>query len=349
MATYTMPLHVLVDGYTQSDIGLNTRQRIEKARSKIFDFEYPFFDEGLRAEFETHFIRNFYTREIGFETEGLFKFQLETWLQINMPFFNKLLESETLSFNPLQNVDVKITSNLKNEKDQNDTIDRTQNETATETGTHDKDTTGSQTLHTDQVTSTEQNSTSNTTDHAEATIGTTEEKTGNDNKTATNTENNFDRNIKSDTPQNRLELTTNDGSGVIEYASSLEENKEKNTQTNEEETTSTQNATTNTNQNSDATSENTVNQTGNENVDVDTTIQTTETVDEGHTKNNTNNLTGNQTLDSAVKVLEDYAKQEVGKTGSMTYSKMLAEYRSTFLRIERDIFNEMNELFMLVY
>jgi hypothetical protein len=47
--------------------------------------------------------------------------------------------------------------------------------------------------------------------------------------------------------------------------------------------------------------------------------------------------------------IEDYIESKVGKTGDQSYSKMLNEYRDTFLRIEKMIFKEMNELFMLVY
>jgi hypothetical protein len=73
-------------------------------KNKTIRLYYPIFDTNYKAIFETHFIRNFYTREIGFETEGLFKFKLENWLSINMGYFNKMFESELLTFDPLINV-----------------------------------------------------------------------------------------------------------------------------------------------------------------------------------------------------------------------------------------------------
>ena len=317
MATYTTRLMTLVDGYSQTKPNLSIREKIEMARPKIFDFDYPFFDKGLKAEFERHFIRKFYMREIGFETEGLFKFQLETWLQIHMPYFNKLLESETIEFNPLENVNVKLTSNLKNNKDQNDTIDRIEDEKMKETEKKERDTVGKQTSH-------------NETKSTSKTVG--EEQSETD-RTAQTIQDDFNRKLDSDTPQSRLSITSNDGQGVIEYASNIEENNANN----KENQTG--------NEASSGTSESTTTASGS----LDTTLNTSENMDETGSTDQTKNKVGNQKLDSAIQVLEDYAKHEIGKTGGMTYSKMLTEYRSTFLRIEQDIFEEMQELFMMVY
>ena len=55
------------------------------------------------------------------------------------------------------------------------------------------------------------------------------------------------------------------------------------------------------------------------------------------------------TLSSDINEIEDYINHRVGKTGSVSYSQLVTEYRETLLRIEKQIFNEMNELFMLVY
>lgn len=349
MATYTTRLMTLVDGYSQTKPNLSIQEKIEMARSKIFDFDYPFFDKGLKAEFERHFIRKFYMREIGFETEGLFKFQLETWLQINMPYFNKLLESETLTFNPLENVNVGITTNLKNLKDQNDVIDRTEDEVSNETGKRDIDTVSKQELDTKAKTDRTQNGTSETSENSNSTTTGKSDTTNSQDNAIDTTENNFDRNISSDTPQTRLALTTNDGSGIIEYASKIDEEKQKNVKNQNENTTGEEHQTTSGTGKVDSESNTTTSQTGVENATTDTTINTTTNVDDAHKTDQTKNKVGNQKLDSAIQVLEDYAKQEIGKTGSMTYSKMLTEYRSTFLRIEQEIFEEMQELFMMVY
>jgi hypothetical protein len=116
MAMYTMQLKDYIEMWSQDD-DLSTRDRIEKGRTKLFDFDYPIFDPDYKSVFETHFIRKFYMREIGFETEGLFKFQLETWLLINMPYFNKIFESELIKFDPLVNSHMEATHTTTKDKD----------------------------------------------------------------------------------------------------------------------------------------------------------------------------------------------------------------------------------------
>src|SRR5690606_16685307 len=53
---------------------------------------------------------------------------------------------------------------------------------------------------------------------------------------------NFSRDIVSDTPDNRLNLTTNDGEGILEYASKVEEDTENNKATSSGNTTSSENS-----------------------------------------------------------------------------------------------------------
>jgi hypothetical protein len=138
MASYTMQLREYIEMFSQ-DLTLSTRDKIETGRTKLFDFDYPIFDPLYKKVFETHFIRKFYMREIGAETEGLFKFNLETWLIINMPFFNKLFQSELIIFDPLTNTKIDVTHTNKK--------DTTQNQTGTMDGTNistnNQDTNGS--------------------------------------------------------------------------------------------------------------------------------------------------------------------------------------------------------------
>lgn len=293
MSSYTTELRTIIEQATQYEVGLSTNEKIKRGRLKLFDFDYPIFDEAYRETFETHFIKHFYMREIGFETEGLFKFRLETWLQIHMPYFNQLFESELIKFDPLTNTSVETTHK------------QTNNETETESNTTDNqfDSTTNNTITTDDNTSQSQND--------------VQSQTGSN----TETSNSFGRNIRSDTPDSRLNLSSDDGSGVIEYASNIDENLDK----------------------------------GN----VSGTSQADSTRDTISTTNRDTSSTGNQTIASdsqtieqkqrQMDALEDYINKKVGKIGGASYSQLLNEYRSTFIRIEREIFKEMNELFMLVY
>ena len=139
--------------------------------------------------------------EIGFETEEYFKFQLETWLRINMTYFNKMFESELLEYNPLFNTDFTEDSNRKNDKGKKDVRDTTQtaNTTGNTSGVSSSDVTSS---------------------------GTSD---------GTGTQDNFNRKLDSDNPDSRLAITVNDGEGSIAYASSIEENTENNASTSHNE------------------------------------------------------------------------------------------------------------------
>lgn len=252
-----MQLREYIEQVTQNQDNLSAKQRIEEGRKKLFDFEYPIFDSSYKGVFETNFIRNFYMREIGFETEGLFKFQLETWLLINMPYFNKLFESELINFDPLMNS--KMESTYTKEKDTDSAINS--------------------------------NTNGNTTNTLNQTVD------------GTQTNDTFNRILENTTPDTRLAITSNDGSGVIEYASNIKEGTNKDSFVN----------------------------------NVTTDNSGTEITD----------VTGNTTSD--ITELETFVQTKEGKVGAQSYSKMLTEYRDSLIRVEKQIFNEMQQLFMLVY
>jgi hypothetical protein len=78
---------------------------------------------------------------------------------------------------------------------------------------------------------------------------------------------------------------------------------------------------------------------------------------ENNSKTSSNTTTGS-TNDSShvtsssngtINTTEDYVASKIGKIGSQSFSSMINEYRDSFLRIEKKIFKEMQELFMLVY
>lgn len=269
MASYTMELRTIVEQPTQFKEGLTTKDKIEEGRKKLFDFDYPFFDESYKKVFETKFIRHFYMREIGSETEELFKFRLENWLNLHMPYYNKLFESELIDFDPMKNTEVENTHAKTADKTQTDT----RNTTQSQTGTGNNSTTDSRDSNGESASD------------------------------------GFSRHLESDTPDSRLAITSNDGEGVIEYASGINE------ATNNDTTTS--NAT----------------ETGQS--DTNSQFNQDGTQDESYT--------------SEVNDIEDFLFNRVGKIGVQSYSKMLSEFRETFIRIEKQIFQEMNELFMLVY
>lgn len=316
MGSYTMELRNYIEMWSQYET-LSIREQIEKGRTKLFDFDYPLFDPDYKKQFETNFIRKFYMREIGFETEGLFKFQLETWLLINMPYYNKLFESELLQYDPLTNHKFEITKNLTKVLDKTDLRNTTSNRT-------------------DDVTNnTEENVTSSTDGTSNQTTNNTSTTDGTESKDKTNTQtsDNFDRQLESTTPDSRLALTANDGEGVIQYASKINENNENNKLT--------------TVDNADGTNHS-------ETVDEGSALNTTNVDTTGNSiTDSTTNIVGsenrNDKLDSDATETEEYAENRAGKMGDKSYPTLVKEYREALLRIEKQIFEEMQELFMLVY
>lgn len=261
-----MELRTYIEKWTQEDTGLSLDEKIEEGRKHLFDFDYPFFDEDYRPIFEKNFIKNFYTREIGFETEELFKLKLDTWLSINIGYYNKLFESEKMVYDPLLNTEMEIIRDKENARLVDDT----------RAGLSDTSSTGSENT----------SASGNTTDSRD----------------------NFNRDIKSDTPDQRLQLTTGtDGSGVIEYASEITENKDVGT-----------------------TSSNATNQ-------ANTSVE------------NKGKLASQEDYTRDEKENEQFTENRKGKIGQQSYSSLMMEYRQSLLRVEKIMFEEMNQLFMLVY
>lgn len=374
MATYTMPLKAIIEQPTQNRDDLTLKQRLEVGRVNLFkDMDYPIFNENYRSEFETKFIRYFYNKEIGFETESLFKFELETWLQINMPYYNQLFESELLEYDPLTNIAMQFDQDLKQDTTLDTTKDSqedsTSNSVTKSSFEHDTQRDTETNTLTNRTQNTKTDTTTDVTGHSETnstqdsnTTSTTDTSTNSDTHTESDTtQDGFNRKIASDTPDNRLHLSSNDGSGVIEYANDITETMDK----------STGNTTTDTNT-SDTTKSNT------NTIDKTTSNSQTDTTEKTDTHSNqdtTENTTSNSVTDDTTKQkgwdnsetnakgqiignivghdvgnkLENLYNERYGKDGTITYQQMIQELRGTFLRIERQIFKEMSELFMLLY
>ena len=108
MSKYTTEVRFVCETYAglKESKGYNdVKTIIENSRTKIFDFDYPIFDESYRPVLETKILMHYYTREICEETVGLWKLRLMAKLNEIMPYYNKLYESELLKFNPLYDAD----------------------------------------------------------------------------------------------------------------------------------------------------------------------------------------------------------------------------------------------------
>lgn len=148
MSKYTTELRFLCEteaGLVESQ-GFNSIQSIlEQSAPKIFNFDFPIFDENYRLPLEIKILRHYYTREISEETVGLWKLRLQDKLNIIMPYYNQLYESELIKFNPLYDADLSTDYEKENERteEREDTYTETGNATTNynETNVTDTDTT----------------------------------------------------------------------------------------------------------------------------------------------------------------------------------------------------------------
>lgn len=85
-------------GYSEVDNVLN------QSWEKIFK-DFPIFDEDYRPVLCKKILKHYYTREIGFETVGLWKLKLDTLMNEIMPYYNQLYKSALLEFNPFYDTD----------------------------------------------------------------------------------------------------------------------------------------------------------------------------------------------------------------------------------------------------
>lgn len=120
MSIYTTEVRYICEtmaGYDVSQGFSKIDEILDKAVPRVFDFEWPIFDEEYRVPLEKKILRYFYTREIGCETYGLWKLMLQNKLCEIMPYYNQLYKSELLmaGVNPLTDVDYTKSGNRTDE------------------------------------------------------------------------------------------------------------------------------------------------------------------------------------------------------------------------------------------
>ena len=109
MSKYTTEVRFICESYAglSDSVGLtNVNTVLQNSVDKVFDFDFPIFDENYRRPLEIKILKHFYTREICAETVGLWKLWLEDRLNVIMPYYNQLYKSTLLEFNPLYDVNV---------------------------------------------------------------------------------------------------------------------------------------------------------------------------------------------------------------------------------------------------
>jgi hypothetical protein len=108
---------------------------LDKTNFELFDFDYQFDDQAMKAQIEEHIIEYYYDYEIGFETPDMFKRKFKARFNRLIPFYNKLYNTTLLSYNPL------INSKMTEALDQLATTVNTRDELTTRNNTRDELTT----------------------------------------------------------------------------------------------------------------------------------------------------------------------------------------------------------------
>ena len=108
MSKYTTEVRFICEnyaGYDESKGASDVNKILSQTWNKVFDFNFPIFDEQYRSVLCQKILKHYYTREIAFETVGLWKLKLDTMMNEIMPYYNKLYESELLEFDPFKDAD----------------------------------------------------------------------------------------------------------------------------------------------------------------------------------------------------------------------------------------------------
>jgi hypothetical protein len=98
---YTISVRWIVESYSQETPDITTDQKIAIALPKIFNFDFPIYDESYRSTFEDKLIRHFYFHEINITSIGRWKFMLREKLNLIMPVYNKMYEAVAIKYDPL--------------------------------------------------------------------------------------------------------------------------------------------------------------------------------------------------------------------------------------------------------
>ena len=260
MGKYTTEVRFICENYAglSESKGQNSVNEVIKAsRDKVFDFDFPIYDENYRSVLETKILKHYYTREIGCETVGLWKHFLDMKMNEIMPYYNQLYKSATIEFNPMYDFDYNTTSNRNIGHDET-----TSNQSKEE--------------YSDSETRTDNLAHHDTTVNSDTS-----------------------RDKYSDTPQGALTNVENET--YLTNARIIDDN---GTVTNDGSNTGTQK------------------------------------------NDNSGNRNGNESGTRKFNSTYEYVEHVSGKRNGITYSKMLMEYRDTFINIDIMVINELSDLFM---
>ena len=368
MSDFTTQLRFICESYAgrtaEGSVVSDIDTIIANSRSKIFDFDYPIFDETYKPDLESKIINHFYTQEIGQETVGLFKHRLKTKMREIMPYYNQLYLSERLKFDPFINADYMDAHNQTSigtdnfsshntagfENDTGRNVVESHNEHSVTNYSEDNDNKINK-ESTDTLSGSDSTTESGSVEVAKSGKESNELSFGN----------RKDSNLhkEADTPLG--DIGDVDGSsadalaGNSGYLSKVAQdiNKKSGSETNELSYENRKDTTTYNNHKNKTDYGKVDTFESEENQDLHKEGTSATDSNGGSQTADTTHATGNSSSDTNdlrnTKDKQDYFGKVFGKVGSETYSEMLMKFRDTFLNIDMMVIKELEPLFMLLW
>ena len=342
MADYTTQLRSICEFYAglKSSEGYDKiNEIVEISAPKIFE-NFEIFDEDYRIPLEKKILRHFYTREICMETVGLWKLHFNNKMNEIMPYYNQLYKSALLEFNPFYDVDLtrentrtndgKVKSDTENKSNVDNVLDRNNK------GEQESKSNGLNNRDLKETTDREQ-----TTD--ENSSGTSKSVNTPDLSTKYTPTNYGYHEVNKflDTPQSLPNTTDNLlDSGYLTDVRDIDhkETGSHKTEQTGSDTTKTENDNNTSMTNKDSHERNLYDTNTEENSRFNKYKDSSYEVSSNDSKSSTNTNTSTTNL-------EDFFEKIRGKQGTKSYSKMLQEFRDTFLNIDMMIIKDLEPLF----
>lgn len=288
---------------------------------KIFTTQCTFFDENYRPVLCKKILKHYYTREIGLETVGLWMLFINRKLEEIMPYYNQMYESELIQFNPMYTMDLHKSRSIMGTENgtesgtengtKNNTVNRTENDT--QGGT-------TRTVDSGSASSTGSGTNSKTTN-----VDTTT------NVDRTLSKDNTHKDAYSDTPQGSLS-NVDSNAYLTNYRRITDDEDDR--------------------EDIDTVVNDDTVESGSDSYQESGTTSNTETITHGKTNAKTGveqaALATNKTTQKATNLstTENYIESVVGNNGSYNFSRLLQDFRDTFLNIDMMVIEEFKGLFM---
>lgn len=338
MSKYTTEVRFICETYAGLDEskGLDdVNEIIHECHNKVMG-AYPIFDEAYRETLNAKILKHYYTREICAETVGLWRLWLNNRMNEIMPYYNQLYKSTLLEFNPFYDTDLSTEHTRDEDGENTNTSENNEERNAIRSNESDFERNGEENVDGEN----NKSSMSSTENIKENSV-----EGSNSNSTSTKTNGKSNRitdkqhsDKYSDTPQGGLTGIENDTYLTnVRLIGEGENDTENNEQTGSASGSTSYSESGSNKENADSVS----NEVGKENVK--------RTNSEGgrnsEIENNKSSYSGSRNDTNKFNTTEAYLERVHGKRGSVSYSKLLQEYRDTFINIDKMVIEELADLF----